>query len=297
MTGVGSALAEARAREWLERLDARVKLTWLACLSVIAVTVDSTPALCVLFTLGGAPLLALRLRPAGWLAIGGVLAMAAWSTVTAQALFYSLEPRTPLATIVVPFSVGDWEFGGLILWREGAFHGLLQSMRLLAMCQAGLAVCLSTSPSRLLEGMTRAKLPRPIAFVAVSALRALPEVVREFALVRQARRLRGAGRQGPGAWKGVRELTAAAATLEPVLARGLRRAAALATSVTLRGFDPAATARAAPPLTRPAAAGMGAMVALAMTIASLKTIVWLENGGHDLGATLHAAAAFAREWL
>ena len=296
MTSVGSALAEARARPWLAGIDPRVKLSWLACLSVAAVTVDSTFALVALFVAGGAPLFGIRMRLAGWLALAGVLLVVVWSTVLTQALFYGAPDRTLLFWIV-PASA-DGGFGGIGIWREGVGYGLLQSLRLTAMCQSGLAVCLSTSPSRLLEGMRRCGLPAPVAFVAATALRSLPEVVREFALVRQARRMRGAGRARRAApVRAFVEIGWAIGSLEPVLARGLRRSAALATSVTLRGFDATARVRLSSRLTRSEAYCIGGMAGAAILLTLVKTLASIEWPKHEWAAPLHAVAAFARQWL
>jgi energy-coupling factor transport system permease protein len=140
-------------------------------------------------------------------------------------MFYSFEPRTPWMTIA-----------GVTLWREGARYGLLQSMRLVATTASGIAVCLSTSPERLLAAMTRLGSPATLAFLVTTAMRFLPTMADEWLAIRLAHRLRGY-RFRP--WK-LAAWCIEAGMFAPLVAAALRRATTLAVSVTTRGLDPRA---------------------------------------------------------
>ncbi|HVW38580.1 MAG TPA: energy-coupling factor transporter transmembrane component T [Pirellulales bacterium] len=233
-------LTEDASQRWLAAVDPRLKLVWIAALSLLSVLVDSTEALAVLFAAGALPLVGLRLRARAWLAIGGVVLTIAWSTLLSQAIFYTGKPRTALFTIVPEFTFGSWQFPGVKFYLEGAKYGLVQSLRFSGVSLAGIAVCLSTSPDRLLGGLVRLRVPMGIAFMAMTALRFLPAMLDEWSTVRRARRLRGyrARRFGPANWYHVSrdELQ----LLLPVLAAALRRAASLATAAESRGFSPTA---------------------------------------------------------
>ncbi|HEX4130768.1 MAG TPA: ATP-binding cassette domain-containing protein [Pirellulales bacterium] len=209
----------------LERLDARVKIVYLLALSLVSVTVDSARALLIVGAIGMAPVFALR---CGWRAralVVGAIAATIWGAVLSQAMFYSFEPRTPWMTIA-----------GVTLWREGARYGLLQSMRLVATTASGIAVCLSTSPERLLAAMTRLGSPATLAFLVTTAMRFLPTMADEWLAIRLAHRLRGY-RFRP--WK-LAAWCIEAGMFAPLVAAALRRATTLAVSVTTRGLDPRA---------------------------------------------------------
>ena len=124
------------------------------------------------------------------LVVGGVALLVVWSTVFSQAMFFAGEPRTPVFTLVPELRWGPMAFPGVRLYREGAWYGLLQSSRMVATMLAGLTVCLSTSPERLLAALVWLRMPAALSFMAVAALRLLPVLVDEWSTVRAACLLR-----------------------------------------------------------------------------------------------------------
>ena len=205
-------------------MDPRTRLLLLVALGIFAILLDRPSSLVVLTVVAAAPLFAM---PIGWVWRARAVGMAAavvWATVVSQGLFYGDLPREPL------FGIGP-----VVLYREGVLHGLAQSLRLVAMTFAGLAVALSTSPDRLFAGLVGLKCPYGVAFLAVTAIRFVPVVGRELWQVRRARNRRGRAlsRRSPWAW-GQQELL----LLRPVVARSLRRARALSEALDTRGFDP-----------------------------------------------------------
>jgi energy-coupling factor transport system permease protein len=301
--GVNPSLLDARSRPWLGTADPRLKLVGLVWFSTLSILVDSTAALTALFALAVALALGVKLRPAGWLAVTCILGLIAWGTLVGQALFYEAAPRTVLATIIPAGEVGGWHFPGLRLYREGAVHGLAQSLRMLTMMLAGLAVALSTSPERLLAALARWRLNAAVGFVAVTALRFVPILAAEWATVRQARRLRGYRPRlvQPGPW--ARRWGQAAAlefsSLMPVLSASLRRANALAVSVTARGFDPTGRRTFYPPLrfrTRERLL-LALLIASGLVLLAAKALFWLYQAELYYHPALRGMYDLVRVWL
>ncbi len=297
------SLADAHGRGWLEQVDPRLKLAWVAFISTLSVVVDTTPALLMLFAVAMLGVSGLTMRRGSWLLVGGLLLAIAWGSLLSQALFYAAEPRTKLFTLVPPATMFGWPWSGLHVYQEGAVYGLTQSLRMLAMTSAGLSVCLSTSPERLMAALARLQVPGPLAYLVVVALRFLPLMLVEMATVRQARRLRGYSPLGirlawsPRAWAHWTRLEVA--LLLPVIASTLRRAQALARSVSARGFDPAARRTFYPPLRlrRIERVALVAMGSVFLAIVSIKIVYWLNVAEQSSGAGLTSVYDFARDWL
>ncbi|MBI2825923.1 MAG: energy-coupling factor transporter transmembrane protein EcfT [Planctomycetia bacterium] len=277
---------EARQETWLARRDPRLKLAWLVAVSIASVLVDSHAALVALFIATFVVALALGWRPRTWLAVGVVLLIVAWGTALSQAMFY-YDNRTPL----VP---------GLPLYREGAVYGLIQSLRMLAMILAGLGVCLSTGPDRLLAALVAVRVPVAVSFMAVTALRFLPTVANEWAVVRRSCRLRG---YRPRLWapsrEGVNSWRIEVALVVPVVAAALRRASTLATSLTTRGFDATQPRTAYPPL---AMSGVEPWLLVALVLATFalsaaKSLFWLAEAGLYRMPALQGLYDLASQWL
>ena len=199
-------------------LDPRVRLALVAAVGMLAVTLDapSTLGALALVTALVAALAVRRHR----LALLGLGLAVVWSTVVSQSLFYADLPRTPALHL-----------GPLVFWREGAVHGLVQSLRLVAMAFAGATLATTTAPDRLLQGLVALRVPWAVALVAVTALRAVPQIVTEWSAVRRARRR---GRPPSAPWARLRDEML---LLRPVVARSVRRARTLAEALDSRGFD------------------------------------------------------------
>lgn len=295
---IGTEFFSPRRQTWLARRDPRLKLAWLLTVSLASVVVDSSAALLLLFAVTLLAALALGWRVQTWLAVGTILAAIAWATVLSQALFYPGDPRTVLLEIVRSRSLFGWEFPGVILYREGAFYGLVQSLRLLAMTLAGLTVCLSTGPQQLLAALVTLRVPVAVGFMSVAALRFLPTILQEWLIVRRTSRLRGYGPRWIGAGL-LRTLKTEVALLVPVIAAALRRAATLATSLTARGFDATAPRSVYPAMafTRSERVALGGLASIAVALSSLKSLYWLVAGGYLTQAALDPLCDFVGRWL
>jgi energy-coupling factor transport system permease protein len=289
---------DANCASWIARCDPRLKLVWLGAISLAAVLVDSTAALVALFAATLVVAISAGWTPRTWLVVGGILLAAAWGTVLSQAMFYPASPRMPLVTFVPAFTVGRVQFPGLALYREGAAYGLLQSLRMLSGILAGLSVCLSTSPERLLAAAASLRVPSAVSYMTVTALRFLPTMIEQWQTVRNSCRLRGYGRGAYGRrrWS---SLGTEAALCVPVVAAALRRAATLATSLTARGFDATQPRTTYPPLamTRLERAVVVLLAASAAILSALKTLYWMTEGRLDSMPRLEALNELVRDWL
>ena len=287
-----SALADADARRWLARLDPRLKLAGLFWVSALGILLDAPVALALLLLCVTAAASGLKLRASAWAFVIGLLLLVTWSTLVSQALFYSHQPRTPLATIIPPFEFAGRQLAGLRVYREGLAYGLTQSLRMLAMTLAGLTVCLSTSPERLLAALVRMRMSTALSFMAVTAVRFLPAMLTEWSTVRQARRLRGY-RPRLGRWGGE------VALLLPVLAAVLRRAQSLTASVESRGFDPTVRRTSYPPLSFSVSERLALLLLLGtgLAIGAAKLLYWLYLDDLYYHPALRHLYSLVRLWL
>jgi len=202
----------------------QAKILLVLMVGLLAVVLEHVASLAVLTTLTVAAVASSGVDRT-WLRRGiAIMVAIVWSTVFSQALFYGQEPRTPWLAM-----------GPVVFWVEGIEHGLVQSLRLIAVSLAGVSLALSTSPDRLLVALQRLGVPPGVCFLAVTALRFIPTLGREIMDVRTARRSRGrpAWKRSPWAW-----IRLEVNLLRPTIARTLRRARALSESLDARGYNP-----------------------------------------------------------
>jgi energy-coupling factor transport system permease protein len=285
------AFAEGSARGWLAGVDPRLKIAWVACVSLASVLVHANTALATLVAVASLPAAGLKLRVRGWLAIAAALLLVAWGAVVSQGIFYAGTPRTTLFTLVPDATLIGWKFPGVHFYREGAVYGLTQSARWLALSIVGLTVCLSTSPERLLAALVWLRVPTAVAFMSLAAMRFLPLMLDEWATARRARWLRGFRGE-----RGLRWFSADVSLCVPVLASALRRATSLSTAVTSRGFSPTGSRTSYPELRmRPGERlALTAIVAATLLLAAAWTLVWL---GPLFAPTSSQECAAVRSWV
>ena len=290
----------AAGDSWISRCDPRLKLLWLMAMSLASVLVDSTAALALLCAVAVAVALCARWSARSWLIMSGTSLAVVWSTIVSQGMFYAAEPRTPILTLIPAFSLGEMGFSGLRIYREGVIHGFVQSSRLVAVMLAGITVCLSTSPERLLSALTWLRVPGAISFMTVAALRFAPTIVDQWNTVRRAARLRG---YRPRLWSIGGGVSASwrmeFALLAPVIAAALRRASVLATSLTVRGFDATAPRTVYPALamTRPEKGIAALLLAIMVGLATAKTLYWWAQASNYRADYLAPVYEFTSRWL
>lgn len=268
--------------------DPRARLGVLFCLGTLVLCLEGALPLGLL---AATTSLAAMLHPraVGWrLRFLAGVALLAWSTALSQGLFWADWPRTPLVVLSRSPSI--------VVCREGVVHGLVQSLRFLALMAAGLWVALSTAPDRLVAGLLAMRVPFGIALMGVTALRFVPLVGVELLAVRQARARRGRPlwQRTPWAW-----LRLEAALLRPVAARALRRARALAESLETRGFHPTAPRAVREPLRFGWGDGVGLGLAAIVTMLAVcaRGLYVLYGAELYYSPGLRPLYAFVRGWM
>jgi energy-coupling factor transport system permease protein len=294
-------LADAQGRAWLARLDPRLKIALIGWFSLLTILLENSSALLAMLLLSAVLAAGLRMTWQGWLTIAAILGLIAWSTMLSQAMFIEPAPGGRALQLLAARQIGSWEFPGLRLSEQGAWYGMVQSLRMLSVTLVGLTVCLSTSPERLLSAMARLRVPVSISFMTVTALRFLPLLITQWLTIRQARRLRGYRlRFWHLATPRAGQLIASELSLlMPLLASAVRRAAALASSVASRGFDPTARRTVFPPL-QFRSSDVIALILLAISLSTLlviKILYWLNAAGWYQHQQLQWLYNFTAQWL
>jgi len=216
----------------IHNIDPRAKVAVLFAMSLLVVSVDNEKILFFLFLIPVFAYPAARLSASKYWIAFILIAVSLWGTIFSQALFYREWPRT----IILPLIPRELPLlgkitGGLYVYKEGFLYGLIQGLRFSAMTAAGLLLCWTTAPQKMLLGLVRLKIPYGIAFMAVTAIRFLPILLAEIFIVIEAQRLKGFNPlKLKGLFKGVMN------TLSPVLANSVRRTGVLAASVESRAF-------------------------------------------------------------
>lgn len=266
-------------------IDPRSRLLLLLLAGVLAVVLEQPLSLGGLAGLCAVPLMLAPIGARWRLRALAVAAAVVWTTVVSQGLFYADLPRRAILSA-----------GPVVVWREGVDHGLVQSLRFVAVGFAGVGMVATTPLDRMLAAMLALRVPYPLAFLATTGLRFVPELGREVLVVRRARARRGrpAWRRSPWAWLGLE-----VAMMRPVVARAVRRARTVAESLDVRGFDatapravarPLRMARWEPPLLAAAfAVVLAAVAARVLYAAYVAEIAWFPE--------LRWLYGLVREWL
>lgn len=224
------------------RLRAPSALLLVLQLALAALLVEQPPALLLLAGLAGLYWVSGPSRRHVWW-VGAALILSTWSICITQGLFYQGWPRTPLFTLVPAawFPQGE---GGLVLYREGLWHGLVQSLRLDVMLLLGAGLLGRYAADELTAALAVLRLPRVLGFLVAVVLRYLPLMLGELRTIWTAQRMRGL-RIGGDNWRFAPWHTARAgrALLVPLLAGTIRRADEIATALHSRGFSVQAVPR------------------------------------------------------
>ena len=81
--------------------------------------------------------------------------------------------------------------GGIRVYREGLFHGIVQSLRFNTTLGIGCFIIWTTQPRDLLLALTQLRVPTTLAFMVTTALHFIPVIANEAANVLRSQRLRG----------------------------------------------------------------------------------------------------------
>lgn len=216
-------------------LEPRTKILMMLIAGCLVILLDSPTALLVCF-LGSLTLIAVSIptwRQIGLL--GTFLFFTTWGLVYSQAIFYNEFPRTVLFVLVpadLPL-IGKMT-GGIRVYREGLFHGIVQSLRFNTTLVIGCFIVWTTQPRDLLLALTQLRVPATLAFMVTTALHFIPVIANEAATVLRSQRLRGFRYLRLNLFATCRGVLN---SFRPILAGNIRHATHLSESVESRGFS------------------------------------------------------------
>lgn len=175
-------------------LDPRTKILFLLIITILAVLIRDPVSLLFLFLATVIPLLLAGI-PFGQLKkILLLYTLIVIGAVMSQAMFYVpkegftsgyiwlVTPDTPIIGIIT---------GGIPLSLQGAVYGLIQSLRILAMVNASVALVMTTPLNRIIIGLRQLGIPSVFAFMLATAVRFVPTIIEEYKMICNALRARG----------------------------------------------------------------------------------------------------------
>ncbi|MGQ9688408.1 MAG: energy-coupling factor transporter transmembrane component T family protein [Desulfobaccales bacterium] len=146
-----------------------------------------------------------------------------------------------LLVAIFLFSVTVWSFlahGPTLLFgrvsHESLAFGVATFLKLGAMMLAGLVLLATSRVEELFLGLTRLRLPYPVAFAFALALRWVPEVYDTALRVKEAQEVRGLGPQKGGLLARLRHYLP---LLVPIFLLTLRRTQTMSWALEARGFQ------------------------------------------------------------
>lgn len=177
-------------------------------------------------------------------------AVCAWSKVRRQHLMPVLGPLLPLLVLIAVlsgFSYGPSRYDGAaaqVLFHlipgghvpftlGGLLTGCTLALRILGTVALTTALTVSTPIDDFVQVMRKARVPYPVTFLVVTALRFVPTMQRRAEQVQDAQRARGARLEGGGMIARVRNFIP---VMVPLLAGSLRMSDDLAAAMLNRGY-------------------------------------------------------------
>ncbi len=280
-------------------LVARTKIIIMMLCGCLVILLDSPISLfvCFLFSLLLIAVSSPTLKQIRLLLL--FLLFTTWGLLYSQAIFYNAFPRTLLFTLVPSnFPVlGEWT-GGISVYREGIFHGVVQSLRFNTTLVIGCYIIWTTQARELLVALMKLRIPGTLAFMVTTALRFIPVIVEETAAVIRSQRLRGFRYMRLNIFASINGIIN---SFRPILAGIIRQATHLGESVESRGFSTESTSER----TQSKASKMSSIdyciVAIfclsLIAIVGLKLIYFCYANGIYYASWLRHAYTFTREIL
>ena len=281
------------------KLEPRTKILTMLIGGCLVILLDSAPALLVCFV-SSLTLIALS-RPT-WRRIGllcAFLFFSTWGLIYSQAMFYNEFPRTVLFTLVPPeFPLIGKMTGGIRVYREGLFHGIIQSLRFNTTLVIGCFIVWTTQPRDLLLALTQLRVPATLAFMVTAALHFIPVVVNEASVVFRSQRLRGFRYFRLNLFAVCRGVIN---SFRPILAGNIRHAMRLGESVESRGFSPRTAGQRTSLRTLKMGAWDFSLLAVLsvclISIVGLKLLYFCYANGFYYASWLRSVYTFTREVL
>lgn len=281
------------------KLEARTKIFIMMICGCLVILLDSPTALLVCF-LASILLVASSfptLKQIRLLII--FLFFTTWGLIYSQGIFYNAFPRTVLITLVpsdFPL-IGEWT-GGIKIYREGLYHGIIQSLRFNTTLVIGCYIVWTTQPRDLLLALSQLRVPGALAFMVTTALHFIPVIASEAAAVLRSQRLRGFRYLRFNLFASARGIIN---SFRPILAGNIRHATNLGESVESRGFSPeTATQRTSLRTSVLGGLDYSLLVVLSLClicVVVLKVLYFCYANGLYYGSWLRGIYTFTREML
>ena len=274
------------------------KIVLLAIVSCLVILLDSPIALFVCFLVS---LCCQASIPPSWRQIRLLLlfiGLGTWGLIYSQAIFYNEYPRTVIFTLIhkdVPVIGGLT--GGIHLYREGLFHGAIQSLRFNTTLTISCFIIWTTQPRDLLLALVKLRVPYSLAFMVTTGLRYIPLIGAEARTVIRSQRLRGFRYLQLNF---LHTISGILNSLRPILTNNIRRATHLSEAVESRAFSPDAAHRTSLrelKTQRKDVILICVLLVCLLSVISLKGIYFLYVNGLYYTSWLRGAYTFAREVL
>ncbi len=281
-------------------LHPHTKIVLLAIVSCLVILLDSPIALCVCF------LVSLGLQasiPPSWRQLRLLIlfiGLGTWGLVYSQAIFYNQVPRTVIFTLVhADTPVVGVLTGGIHLYREGLFHGAVQSLRFNTTLTISCFIIWTTQPRDLLLAFVKLRVPYSLAFMVTTGLRYIPLIGSEAKTVIRSQRLRGFRYLRLNV---LQVISGILNSLRPILTNNIRRATHLSEAVESRAFSPDTAAERRTSLRELKTRGRdviltAVLVLCLLGVICLKGVYFLYANGIYYASWLRGAYSFVREVL
>ena len=282
----------------MTKLHPHTKIVLLAIVSCLVILLDSPIALFVCFLVS---LCFQASIPPSWRQMRLLIlfiGLGTWGLIYSQGIFYNQFPRTVIFTLIhkdVP--VIGTVTGGIHLYREGLFHGAVQSLRFNTMLTISCFIIWTTQPRDLLLALAKLRIPYSLAFMVTTGLRYIPLIGSEAQTVIRSQRLRGFRYFQLNLFHTISGILN---SLRPILTNNIRRATHLSEAVESRAFSPDAAHRTS---LRELKTRQQDVILIALSLVcllgviGLKGIYFLYANGLYYASWLRGAYTFAREVL
>ena len=282
----------------MTKLHPHTKITLLAIVSCLVILLDSPIALFVCFLVS---LCFQASIPPSWRQLRLLIlfiGLGTWGLIYSQGIFYNQFPRTVIFTLIhkdVPI-IGELT-GGIHLYREGLFHGAVQSLRFNTMLTISCFIIWTTQPRDLLLALVKLRVPYSLAFMVTTGLRYIPLIGSEAQTVIRSQRLRGFRYLRLNLFHTIGGILN---SLRPILTNNIRRATHLSEAVESRAFSPDAAHRTS---LRELKTGRQDVILIALSLVCLLGVIGLKGvyllyaNGLYYASWLRSAYTFAREVL
>lgn len=188
----------------IHRIDPRVKLVWVFCISVLTIIAGAPWMLLVIF-LSTLPFWIL-LHPSRKKvkSLVFVLCTMIFGFMFSQSIFYYWGDTPTFTIIPEGFPILGYITGGIHIYKEGVVYGLIQSLRFMASVSAAMVLVTSTHPSEFIAGLVRfirvgkrwVGFPSEIAFMVSCAAGFAPSMIEESLITINAMQARGLAMKG-----------------------------------------------------------------------------------------------------